>query len=97
MDVGTWEEVQLAHESCLETGVDWWCCWQDLKEVGREQVISAAELPANRMKNRFSNILPYDNTRVRLLQGDEEEEGTDYINASWIPVGRLDVANTRMT
>ena len=68
-------------------------------------MISAAELPANRMKNRFSNILPYDNTRVRLLQGDEEEEGTDYINASWIPVGRLGVTivirvfatpNTRM-
>lgn len=57
--------------------------------MGREQSITVAELPANRVKNRFSNILPYDNTRVRLLAGDEEEEeeGTDYINASWMPVG----------
>ena len=69
---------------------------QDLKDVGREQPITVAELPPNRAKNRFSNILPYDNTRVRLLGGDEEEEGADYINASWMPVGVLGGGGSRL-
>lgn len=59
--------------------------WQDLKEVGREQTCSAAELPVNRGKNRFTNILPYDHSRVKLLPTDDEE-GSDYINANYMPV-----------
>lgn len=56
-----------------------------MKEIGREQSCSAAELPVNRGKNRFTNILPYDHSRVKLLPTDDEE-GSDYINANYMPV-----------
>jgi len=58
---------------------------QDLKSVGRGQPRSAADLPCNRNKNRFTNILPFDHSRVKLVPVDDEE-GTDFINASYIPV-----------
>lgn len=58
---------------------------QDLKEIGRGQPCTAAEYPCNRGKNRFTNILPYDHSRVKLLPIDDEE-GSDYINANYIPV-----------
>jgi len=58
---------------------------QDLKSVGRGQPCSAADLPCNRNKNRFTNILPFDHSRVKLIPVDDEE-GTDFINASYIPV-----------
>lgn len=45
----------------------------------------AADLPCNRPKNRFTNILPYDHSRVKLMPTDDEE-GTDYINANYVPV-----------
>ncbi|CAH1799924.1 unnamed protein product [Owenia fusiformis] len=58
--------------------------YEDLKQVGRDQPTSAAELPVNRAKNRFTNILPYDHSRVKLLPTDDEE-GSDYINANYMP------------
>jgi cadherin 5 type 2 (VE-cadherin) len=58
--------------------------YEDLKSVGRDQACSAADLPANRNKNRFTNILPYDHSRVKLLPTDDED-GSDYINANWMP------------
>jgi len=53
--------------------------------VGRDQSWDDAELQCNRPKNRFTNILPYDRTRVKLLPLDDDD-GSDYINANWIPV-----------
>ena len=58
---------------------------QDLKHIGRDQPTMAAELPVNRNKNRFTNILPYDHSRVKLLPTDDED-GSDYINANYMPV-----------
>nr|CAD7427319.1 unnamed protein product [Timema monikensis] len=55
-----------------------------LKHVGRDQPCTAAELPCNRPKNRFTNILPYDHSRFRL-QPVDDEEGSDYINANYVP------------
>ncbi|XP_076348974.1 tyrosine-protein phosphatase 10D-like isoform X1 [Tachypleus tridentatus] len=55
-----------------------------LKHVGRDKPCTAADLPVNRPKNRFTNILPYDHSRVKLLPTDDEE-GSDYINANYIP------------
>lgn len=58
--------------------------YDELKNVGREQACSAADLPENRPKNRFTNILPYDHSRVKL-QPTDDEEGSDYLNASYMP------------
>lgn len=60
--------------------------FEELKHVGREQPCMAADLPCNRPKNRFTNILPYDHSRFKL-QPVDDEEGSDYINANYVPVG----------
>ncbi|XP_075214257.1 protein tyrosine phosphatase 10D isoform X3 [Lycorma delicatula] len=57
--------------------------FEELKHVGREQPCSAADLPCNRPKNRFTNILPYDHSRFKL-QPVDDEEGSDYINANYV-------------
>ncbi|KAH8306834.1 hypothetical protein KR018_004281 [Drosophila ironensis] len=38
----------------------------------------------NRLKNRYRNILPYDHTRVKLLDVDHSVAGAEYINANYI-------------
>ncbi|RZF35702.1 hypothetical protein LSTR_LSTR009570 [Laodelphax striatellus] len=58
--------------------------FEELKHVGREQACTAADLPCNRPKNRFTNILPYDHSRFKL-QPVDDEEGSDYINANYVP------------
>lgn len=59
--------------------------FEELKHIGREQPCTAADLPCNRPKNRFTNILPYDHSRFKL-QPVDDEEGSDYINANYVPV-----------
>ena len=59
--------------------------FEELKHVGRDQPCTAADLPCNRPKNRFTNILPYDHSRFKL-QPVDDEEGSDYINANYVPV-----------
>lgn len=59
--------------------------FEELKMVGREQSNTFADLPCNRPKNRFTNILPYDHSRFKL-QPVDDEEGSDYINANYVPV-----------
>uniref|UniRef100_A0A8C6VR71 protein-tyrosine-phosphatase n=1 Tax=Naja naja TaxID=35670 RepID=A0A8C6VR71_NAJNA len=58
--------------------------YEDLKDVGRNQSCDIALLPENRGKNRYNNILPYDTTRVKLSNVDDDP-CSDYINASYIP------------
>jgi tyrosine-protein phosphatase non-receptor type 11 len=40
--------------------------------------------PENRNKNRYKNILPFDDTRVKLKDVDPNVAGADYINANYI-------------
>ncbi|EFA12064.1 tyrosine-protein phosphatase non-receptor type 11 isoform X1 [Tribolium castaneum] len=40
--------------------------------------------PENRNKNRYKNILPFDDTRVKLKDADPNVPGSDYINANYI-------------
>lgn len=58
--------------------------FEQLKYIGTDKTVKAADLPVNRPKNRFTNIVPYDHSRVKLLPTDDEE-GSDYINANYIP------------
>jgi hypothetical protein len=63
--------------------------FEELKHVGRDQPCTFADLPCNRPKNRFTNILPYDHSRFKL-QPVDDEEGSDYVNANYVPVSCTD-------
>ncbi|KAM3859270.1 receptor-type tyrosine-protein phosphatase O [Diretmus argenteus] len=58
--------------------------FEELKSIGLDLSHDAADLPVNRPKNRYTNILPYDFSRVRLISM-HNDEGSDYINANYIP------------
>uniref|UniRef100_A0A8C9RI04 protein-tyrosine-phosphatase n=1 Tax=Scleropages formosus TaxID=113540 RepID=A0A8C9RI04_SCLFO len=58
--------------------------FEELKSVGLDLSHDAADLPVNRPKNRYTNILPYDFSRVKLVSM-HNDEGSDYINANYIP------------
>ncbi|KAM4036979.1 receptor-type tyrosine-protein phosphatase O isoform 2-T2 [Anomaloglossus baeobatrachus] len=58
--------------------------FEELKMIGLDIPHSAADLPVNRSKNRYTNILPYDFSRVKLIT-TEEEDSANYINANFIP------------
>uniref|UniRef100_A0A0N4YZZ3 protein-tyrosine-phosphatase n=1 Tax=Parastrongyloides trichosuri TaxID=131310 RepID=A0A0N4YZZ3_PARTI len=58
--------------------------YEEFRKVGVNQPCIASELPVNRAKNRFTNILPYDHSRVKLTATDDDE-GSDYVNANYIP------------
>lgn len=58
--------------------------FEELKHVGRDQPCTFADLPCNRPKNRFTNILPYDHSRFKL-QPVDDDEGSDYINSNYVP------------
>ncbi|XP_054032254.1 receptor-type tyrosine-protein phosphatase V-like [Dryobates pubescens] len=58
--------------------------FEELKEVGKEQLKLEAELPANASKNRYPHVLPYDHSRVKLSQLGEDPH-SDYINANFMP------------
>ncbi|XP_042258980.1 receptor-type tyrosine-protein phosphatase O isoform X1 [Thunnus maccoyii] len=58
--------------------------FEELKSVGLDLSHDAADLPVNRPKNRYTNILPYDFSRVKLISM-HNDEGSDYINANYIP------------
>lgn len=48
---------------------------------------TTARLPENAERNRFQDVLPYDDTRVELVP--TKENNTGYINASHIKVSRM--------
>ncbi|XP_040910877.1 receptor-type tyrosine-protein phosphatase V-like isoform X2 [Toxotes jaculatrix] len=60
--------------------------FEELNEVGRDLPTRAGESEANREKNRYPYILPYDHCRVRL-SAQNSHPHTDYINANFVPGG----------
>ncbi|XP_053173955.1 receptor-type tyrosine-protein phosphatase V-like [Scomber japonicus] len=60
--------------------------FEDLNEVGKDLSTRVGELEANRVKNRYPYILPYDHCRVRLSIQNSHPH-TDYINANYVPGG----------
>ncbi|XP_047233435.1 receptor-type tyrosine-protein phosphatase H-like isoform X2 [Girardinichthys multiradiatus] len=57
--------------------------YESLAPVGLDQTRKAATLPENTEKNRFTNILPYDWSRVKLNTSCPNDT-LDYINANYI-------------
>ncbi|XP_044208009.1 receptor-type tyrosine-protein phosphatase V-like [Thunnus albacares] len=60
--------------------------FEDLSEVGKDLPTRVGESDANREKNRYPHILPYDHCRVRLSI-QHSYAHSDYINASFVPGG----------
>ncbi|ELT95888.1 hypothetical protein CAPTEDRAFT_120303, partial [Capitella teleta] len=59
--------------------------YEAIKRRAPRNACTVAELQCNRTKNRFTNILPFDHSRVKLLPLDDDDEGSDYINANYMP------------
>ncbi|NWY72972.1 PTPRJ phosphatase, partial [Erithacus rubecula] len=57
--------------------------YEELKSAGVQQPKFVAELPENRGKNRYNNVLPYDISRVKL--SNQSSGAGDYINANYMP------------
>ncbi|XP_023675063.1 receptor-type tyrosine-protein phosphatase eta-like isoform X2 [Paramormyrops kingsleyae] len=58
--------------------------FERLSDVGSEFSTRVGYLAANREKNRYPHILPYDHCRVKLAQ---QNSHLDYINASYVSGG----------
>lgn len=65
-----------------------WEEFESLQQLECRHLFSRKEglRPENRAKNRYKNILPFDDTRVRLKDVDPNIPGADYINANYIKV-----------
>ncbi|XP_043985913.1 receptor-type tyrosine-protein phosphatase V-like isoform X2 [Gambusia affinis] len=60
--------------------------FRELNDVGKDLPSRAGSLEANREKNRYPCVLPYDHCRVRLSV-QNQNPNSDYINANFVPGG----------
>eukprot|EP00051_Salpingoeca_urceolata_P015074 m.193082 g.193082 ORF g.193082 m.193082 type:complete len:465 (-) comp18282_c1_seq1:42-1436(-) len=58
--------------------------YRSMAQVGLDNPAEASRKPENRLKNRYSNIVAYDHSRVVLPTIDDEPD-SDYINANFVP------------
>ncbi|KAL8563582.1 hypothetical protein ACOMHN_019320 [Nucella lapillus] len=74
------------HLRCLhkDANLEFQAEFEDIVASSPTFLHEAAILDANKVKNRYVNILPFDRTRVKLIT-DEDDATADYINASYIP------------
>ena len=56
-----------------------------MEAAGLEHTKEVSLQVENRVKNRYTDILPYDHSRVKLSLRDNDGS-SDYINANFIPV-----------
>uniref|UniRef100_A0A3P9MN26 protein-tyrosine-phosphatase n=1 Tax=Oryzias latipes TaxID=8090 RepID=A0A3P9MN26_ORYLA len=79
IQVRIWIKVQTEYFTNPEVA-------NELSEVGKDLPTKAGAADANKQKNRYPLILPYDHSRVRLSI-QNQDPGSDYINANFVPGG----------
>eukprot|EP01103_Thecamoeba_quadrilineata_P019216 TRINITY_DN7686_c0_g1_i1.p1 TRINITY_DN7686_c0_g1~~TRINITY_DN7686_c0_g1_i1.p1 ORF type:complete len:331 (-),score=30.60 TRINITY_DN7686_c0_g1_i1:110-1054(-) len=60
---------------------------RDISEPLRRNFFPSATLPSSHMKNRYPDILPFENSRVKLESNCDDQntnDGSDYINANFV-------------
>ncbi|XP_041442217.1 phosphatidylinositol phosphatase PTPRQ-like [Xenopus laevis] len=75
--------LQHVEELCTNNNLKFQEEFSELPKFLEDLAVSDADLPWNRSKNRFTNIKPYNNNRVKLIM-DAGVPGSDYINASYV-------------
>jgi protein tyrosine phosphatase len=67
--------------------------WEEFAHIENQEdtyshSFDSGKLPENKKKNRYKNILPYEETRVKLKLVSTKVVGSDYINANHIRISR---------
>ncbi|XP_067906563.1 phosphatidylinositol phosphatase PTPRQ isoform X2 [Heterodontus francisci] len=75
--------LQHVEDLCVNNNLKFQEEFSELPKLGQELSSSDADLPWNRTKNRFANIKPYNNNRVKLML-EAGVPGSDFINASYV-------------
>uniref|UniRef100_A0A8C2YRG2 Phosphatidylinositol phosphatase PTPRQ n=2 Tax=Chinchilla lanigera TaxID=34839 RepID=A0A8C2YRG2_CHILA len=75
--------LQHVEELCTNNNLKFQEEFLELPKFLQDLSSTDADLPWNRTKNRFPNIKPYNNNRVKLI-ADAGVPGSDYINASYV-------------
>ncbi|KAM6288701.1 phosphatidylinositol phosphatase PTPRQ [Spheniscus humboldti] len=75
--------LQHVEELCTNNNLKFQEEFSELPKFLEDLASTDADLPWNRSKNRFPNIKPYNNNRVKLMP-DAGIPGSDYINASYM-------------
>ena len=66
--------------------------FEQIPKKSTQNQCNVARASYNSTRNRFKDVLPYDNTRVKLTPRKDNPDG--YVNASHIKV-RIDIYNMR--
>ncbi|XP_067356322.1 phosphatidylinositol phosphatase PTPRQ isoform X2 [Channa argus] len=75
--------LQHVEDLCANDNAKFQEEFAELPKLLPDLATTDADLPWNKSKNRFPNIKPYNNNRVKLLS-EPGTAGSDYINASFI-------------
>ncbi|XP_064306255.1 phosphatidylinositol phosphatase PTPRQ isoform X3 [Phalacrocorax carbo] len=75
--------LQHVEELCTNNNLKFQEEFSELPKFLEDLASTDADLPWNKSKNRFPNIKPYNNNRVKLMP-DAGIPGSDYINASYV-------------
>ncbi|XP_013931748.1 PREDICTED: phosphatidylinositol phosphatase PTPRQ [Thamnophis sirtalis] len=75
--------LQHVEDLCTNNNIKFQEEFLELPKFLPDLALTDADLPWNKSKNRFPNIKPYNNNRVKLMP-DACVPGSDYINASYV-------------